>query len=135
MVVNGAVLPAPTWSLALIEQLGAARAAACGIARAYSEIGFHVVIDDFYDPYSRLQEYAAIDDLKPRRIMLMPERAVAKERSRARGVESAAFIEAGIDDVYALLPSAGALAEDGWAVLDTSDLTAEQTRDVILGSG
>ena len=134
MVVNGAVLPTQEWSPALIAQLGAARAAACGIARAYSGIGFHVVIDDFYDPHSRLEEYSAIDDLKPRRVILVPERAVAKDRSRARGLDAAAFIAAGIDEVYTLLPSAKALAADGWAVLDTSDLTAEQTRDAILGS-
>ena len=134
MVVNGAVLPHETWSAALVEQLAAARASACGIARAYSAIGFDVVIDDFYDPHSRLEEYAAIDDLRPRRVILVPERAVAQERSRARDDAAAAFIAAGIDEVYALLPSAEALAADGWAVLDTSDLTAEQTRDVLLGS-
>jgi len=132
MVVNGATLPAQEWSPALIAQLGAARAAACGIARAYSGIGFHVVIDDFYDPYSRLQEYSAIDGLIPRRVILLPEHAVAKDRSRTRGVEAAEFIAAGIDEVYTLLPAVGALAEDGWRVLDTSALTAEQTREAIL---
>jgi predicted kinase len=133
MVVNGAVLPTGgEWSAALVEQLEAARASACAIAHAYAAIGFDVVIDDFYDPESRLVEYEALDDLGARRVLLRPNAAVARERSRDRGAEAAAFIAVGIEAVYAAMPPVAELEATGWLVLDTSEDRPEQTRDRIL---
>jgi predicted kinase len=133
MVVKGAVLPTgPDWSSALVEQLSAARESACGIARAYARRGFDVVIDDFYDPHSGLAEYDAIGDLGTRRAVLLPDPEVARTRSRDRGPEAAAFIAAGIDEVYALMPPTPDLVSAGWTVLDTSGDTPEETRDRLL---
>ena len=130
MVVNGAVLPSEQgWSAELVEQLAAARTAACAIAIAYAAIGFDVVIDDFYDPQSRLAEYEGLDAC---RILLMPDRDIAVSRSSERSPEAAAFIAAGITEVYALMPSKADLGAAGWHVLDTSGETAAQTRDRIL---
>lgn len=134
MVVNGAVLPSEAeWSADLVEQLSAARASACAIANAYVSIGFDVVIDDFYDPQSRLAEYDALASLDPRRVLLLPDREVAISRSNDRSPEAAEFIAAGIAEVYGLMPTATELSADGWLVMDTSRETAQQTCDRILG--
>ena len=90
------------------------------------------MIDDFYDPFSRLTEYDALTDLRMNRILLLPTAEVARARNRARG-EGGDFIDGGIDHVYGTMPARGELADAGWTVMDTSDLTAEQTRDRALG--
>lgn len=130
MVVSGAVLPGPEWSDALVRQLSASRQSACAIARAYDAIGFDVVIDDFWDP-GHLADYALIDDLRPRRIVLLPPREVALARNAGRG-RGGDFIEEGIAEVYAYLPPADAMAAAGWTVLDNDGEPAAATRDRIL---
>ena len=130
MVVRGGVLPGPDWSAELVQQLGASRRSACGIARAYAEIGFDVVIDDFWEP-SRLLEYEAIDDLGLRRFVLLPAREVAEARNVARG-HGVDFIAQGIAAVYDHIPSIDDLTAAGWTVLDNGQERAELTRDRIL---
>ena len=132
MVVTGVALPGPDWSADLVAQLAAARESACGIAAAYDRIGFDVVIDDFYDANSHLAEYDVLAGMDVRRFLLLPRREVARARNQERG-DSDGYIDEGIDDVYRSLPSGSALAAAGWQVVDTSDLTAEQTRDRLLG--
>jgi predicted kinase len=132
MVVTGRVLPGPDWSPELVGQLAAARESACGIARAYDRIGFDVVMDDFYDPFSHLAEYDVLTDLRVQRILLLPSADVARERNRARGA-GGDFIDGGIDHVYRTMPAAEELAAAGWTIVDTSDLTAEQARDRVHG--
>ncbi|MCX6433190.1 MAG: AAA family ATPase [Actinobacteria bacterium] len=133
MVVNGAVLPSEAeWSADLVEQLVAARGSACAIANAYAAIGFDVVIDDFYDPQSRLSEYDGLAGLDPRRVLLLPDRDVAVSRSNDRSPEAAEFIAAGIAEVYELMPTEAELATAGWLVMDTSRETPQQTCDRIL---
>jgi predicted kinase len=132
MVVTGMVLPGPDWSSELVAQVAAARESACAVARAYDRIGFDVVIDDFYDAFTGLAEYDAIADLDVRRFLLLPRPEVARARNRARG-GGGAYIDEGIDDVYRTMPSAEELTAAGWTVVDTSELTAEQTRDRLLG--
>lgn len=133
MVVSGMVLPGPDWSAELVAQLAAARESACGIAEAYDRIGFDVVIDDFYDASSGLTEYEGLTGPDVRRFVLLPRVEVARERNRGRS-SGGAFIDAGIDDVYRSLPSEADLTAAGWLVVDTSELTADQARDRLLGS-
>ena len=93
----------------------------------------HVVIDDFFDPHSRLVEYAALDGLAVRRCLLLPTPDAARERSRLRG-DDAGYIDAGIAHTYAQLPAAPELSLAGWDVIDTTDLTPEQTCARAMGS-
>lgn len=109
-----------------MQQLAAARESACAIAHAYDGIGFEVVIDDFFDPHSRLAEYAALDGLDVRRCLLLPTPDAARERSRLRG-DDAGYIDAGITHSYSQLPAAHDLVLAGWDVIDTTGLTPEQT--------
>ena len=132
MVVNGRVLPGIEWPASLVQQLAAARESACAIAHAYDGIGFDVVIDDFFDPHSRLAEYAALDGLDVRRCLLLPTPDAARERSRLRG-DDAGYIDAGIAHTYARLPAAHDLALAGWDVIDTTELTPEQSCAQAMG--
>lgn len=134
MVVNGAVLPGIEWPAALVAQLAAARQSACAIAHAYDAIGFDIVIDDFFDPHSRLVEYAPLEGLDVRRCLLLPTADAARARNRSRG-DGVEYIDAGIALTYGLLPSVEELMQAGWRVVDTTGLTAEQTRDGLLGPG
>jgi hypothetical protein len=131
MVVSGAVLPSAEWPGQLVEQLVAAREAASGIARAYTRIGFDVVIDDFLDPFTLLSEYDSLADLAPTRVALVPTADVARERNLGRGT-GVDFIDEGIDHFYGLLPDACDLDARGWTVLDTSTEGPEATRDRVL---
>jgi hypothetical protein len=63
MVVSGIVHPDDDWDAALIEQLKIARKTATQMAIDYSRAGFDVVIDDFWDPNSRLAEYEGLSEL------------------------------------------------------------------------
>lgn len=130
-VVSGRVLPSAEWSPALVDQLAAARESACGLARAYARIGFDVVIDDFLDPHSLLDEYDPLADLAPVRVLLLPGLDTAKARNRARsgGVD---YIDAGIDLTYAALPDIEDLRTRGWTVLDNGSEDPASTRDRVL---
>ena len=130
-VVSGAVLPSADWPPALVEQLAAAREAACGLARAYARIGFDVVIDDFLDPHSLLREYDAISDLEPVRVLLLPPAETARSRNRSRS-DDTGYIDAGIDLTYAALPDVEDLRGLGWTLLDNGNEGPESTRDRVL---
>lgn len=131
MVVTGMELPGPEWTPELVDQLSAARRSAVGVARAYQDIDFDVVIDDFFDPHSLLVEYEALVDLDPVRVLLLPDSRVARERNRERGT-GGAYIDEGIAYVYERLPPADALRDRGWHLLDTGNEEPSQTRDRIL---
>jgi hypothetical protein len=132
MVVNGGVLPDAEWSPSLVSQLGAARRSACALAHAYDAIGFDVVIDDFFDPHSQLAEYSALDGLEVHRWLLLPAAEEARARNRQRG-EGAEYIDQGIALTYDRIPTARELTAAGWRVVDTTELTPELTRDLLLG--
>ena len=90
MVVAGLALPAAEWGVELARQVALARDTAAGMALAYREAGFAVVIDDFWDP-NRLTEYQSLFDrpgVWP--VLLWPERAEAHRRNLARSGDSPA---------------------------------------------
>jgi predicted kinase len=131
MVVAGGVNPGASWSPALVEQLALARATAVEMAQRYRGAGFAVVIDDFWDPVSRLAEYASImDAASGRRVILYPAQAKVHTQALARAgsAEAAAYLDEGIRAVYAdLQRAAPALAASGWLLLDTTSETVATT--------
>ncbi len=135
MVVSGLTHPG-RWTEALVEQLALARASACHMARSYSAAGFGVVVDDFWDPHSGLSEYQPLfDDLPVRKVLLYPGRDIALARSlkRSGGGAEHTYISAGIDSVYdSLAETLPQLKQQDWRVLDTSDLTVDETVARIL---
>ncbi len=136
MVVSGLQYPAEEWSAALIEQLRLARETAVRMAMNYGEAGFDVVIDDFWDPVSRLAEYDSLWGLPgTARVLLFPSQEAAEARNLQRsGAEQATdYIAAGIRLVYSSLrPEVEKLRGEGWWVLDTTDASIDDTVNCIL---
>jgi len=136
MVVSGVQHPAREWSAELVEQLSAARESVCAMAMRYQPVGFTVVIDDFYDPQSRMSEYdALLAHPQTHRILLYPHKAAALERNlkRSGATEFSHYIAAGIHSVYGYLETTmDELREQGWIVIDSTTQSVEQTVDKIL---
>lgn len=130
MVVSGLVYPGADWSPGLVEQLQLARGVAVEMALRYRRAGFVVTLDDFWDSYSRLQEYQTLEQVPGfHKILLYPNRQAAESRNQQRAGpgEGNAYIDAGIRTVYAQLErEVGSLEREGWILLDTSqkDLAA-----------
>jgi len=137
-VVSGRVLPGPDWSDDLVQQLRAARATAVFIARTYRDLGFAVVIDDFWDPHSRLVEYAELAaEPDVHRIALLPPVSAAHARNlhRSGGTTPDPYIGAAIDATHdATIAAAGDLARSGWTVIDNADLSVKATVAAIMTS-
>lgn len=136
MVVTGRAYPGSIWSPELVEQLRLARESTAQMAINYSNAGFAVAIDDFWDSNSRLTEYQAVyQDSRTYKILLYPSQLTAQERNQKRagaGNENA-YIAAGIQAVYEHLQSTVPdLQQQGWIVIDTSDQDVETTVKSIL---
>jgi len=137
MVVSGLVYPGADWSAALVEQLSLARKTAVQMAIDYSRAGFDVVIDDFWDPLSRLAEYDDLWELPgATRVLLFPSQEAAEARNLKRsGAEQATgYIAEGIRLVYSSLsPEIEGLRGAGWQIVDTTDTSIDGAVDLILG--
>ena len=133
MVVAGISLPGPDWGDELRRQVRVARDAAVRLALAHAAAGFAVVIDDFWDPL----ELAEYRDLLARpgthAVLVHPDQAEARRRNAARSPgEAGVYVDRAIPLVYGMLaPVIGCLADEGWLVLDTTDLSVAEVVDTI----
>ncbi len=133
MVVAGIEYPGEIWTDGLKQQITLARGCAAHMALAYHDAGFAVVIDDFWDANHDF-DYQALHAL-PHRIVLYPSQSEAHRRNFQRSGDSPAraYIDEGIQQVYAQLnPVIQRLADAGWRILDTTDLSVEATVASIL---
>ena len=133
MVVSGLSLPGSNWSQELIEQLALARESAIKTAITYSKAGFVVVLDDFWEPNSRLIEYDTLKNIH--KILLFPSQQAAEERNQKRSglAEGSTYIAEGIRSVYeSLNASINELDQKGWIIMDTTDKTIEATVDLLF---
>jgi len=130
MVVSGVVLPSAEWNPELVQQISLARESAIHMARLYQKAGFAVVIDDFFDPH-RLREYQDfLHEPRINRFVLFPKQDAAHARNaqRAGNDLGRGYIDQGIHEVYQQLNlMIDDLRGDGWIVLDTTDLSIEET--------
>jgi len=137
MVVSGLVLPAMEWRAELVEQVRLARESAIFMAQGYQRADFAVVIDDFFDP-NRLSEYQAlVDEPEVYKVVLYPDQQVAHARNLQRSGQDPAreYIDEGIRIVYQQLETEIAtLRQNGWIILDTTNLSIEQTVLTILNN-
>ncbi len=137
MVHGGVVHPGPAWSADLIEQLDLARKTAADMALRYHSAGFLVAVDDFFDPYSGLGEYEALQSAGRdfHRVILMPHPDVAIARLRVRQPHSGMrdmmeeAIRALHEKITALEPT---LTAQGWHLIDTSTGAPGDHADHIL---
>ena len=140
MVVSGRVLPSPTWSQPLVEQIGLARRTAIASAIRYADAGFAVVIDDFWDPPGLVEYDEVPADRSFHRVLLRPDREEALRRNFGRHGDDPmrAYLDDGVHHVYDLLetPVAQARLDQGdWLVLDTTQLPVDTAVDRILAHG
>ena len=136
MVVSGLLLPGPVWSEGLTEQVMLARAGVTQMALNYCKAGFVVVIDDFWDTNSHLQEYDnLILEANFHKILLLPSQQAAEERNikRAGSGGGNPYIADGIRVVYEQIRNDFPEGKrSGWMVVDTTDKTADETVAHIL---
>lgn len=135
MVVSGRLLPGPEWSDELAQQIALARQSAAETALKYHRAGYGVVIDDFWDA-EHLNDYQVLlGQPNFSKVVLYPRQDAAHQRNRQRseGSPEQSYIDEGIQIVYRQLnASAARLAEDGWVVVDTTDLGVDETVAAIL---
>ena len=119
--------PAP----AMREQLDLARRSAAFIAEAYSAEGFAVVIDDVIGSLAS-EAYTPLLARGVRRVLLLPSLDVALARNRARTNKS--FNTRTLDPVTRDLHRyfSESVNSAGWIVIDTSDLSVEDTVDRMI---
>lgn len=133
-VVSGIAHPVPTWTDETTRQFRLARHAACGMARLYAHEGFAVALDDVvFARDARTMYEPHLGGLRLVRVLLLPSVDVALARNAAR--TSKAFDTTVLAEPIRqlrdeLAAQGGALA--GWLVLDTSNLTVDETVEQIL---
>jgi len=136
MVLGGVIHPRPNWMPELTQQLKLARQTATDMALRYQEADFLVAIDDFWDPYSQLQEYAALinrSNILP--IILKPTLSTVLARNHARQPPSEFrdHMDDGIRMVHADMDKQEPILKaQGWLMLDTSNDTIEESVTQIL---
>lgn len=135
MVISGLLLPAAHWSEELAQQVSLARKSVVQTAFNYHEAGYAVVIDDFWD-YEHLSDYQALfEHPSLHRVVLFPSQNTAHRRNLQRSGASPAraYIDEGIQIVYQQLQSVGQqLLQQGWVVVNSTSLSAEETVAAIL---
>jgi chloramphenicol 3-O-phosphotransferase len=132
MVVSGMVHPVPTWTDAAAAQFALARANAVQMALRYSAAGYAVAIDDVLLSYDFDADYAPhFQGQQPQRVLLLPRLEVALQRNASRTNKDfhPDTLVGVITHLHAQYSSMNAC---GWQVLDSSDMTVEETVDAIL---
>ena len=116
-----------------VRQFELARQASVYHAQLYAEAGFEVALDDVIWPQGAQFYLDALHGLKVRRVFLSPglDTALARNAARTKKSYDTANLIPMIHGLYPLMPVAGYEAE-GWTVLDTAELTVEQTVDALL---
>lgn len=133
LVVSGLAPPSLTGDPEATRQFRLAREAARFHARLYAEAGFAVALDDVLWPTDLPMLRVAWDGLDVRPVLLAPTLAVTHGRNAARVGKpfDTTMLVPMIDALHPGLQTADFWAA-GWHVIDTSDLTVEQTADALL---
>ena len=113
-----------------LDQLRLARESAARMALSYSDSGFAVAIDDFWHVEMRDGDYSPVIGNQLQRILLLPNLEVTINRLKARDGRTDHFEQA-ICFVYHAIETRPELLT-GWHVVDSSNLTIEETVDRIL---
>jgi predicted kinase len=134
MVVSGYRLPGPDWSDELVRQIRLAREAAMRMALDHAAAGFAVVLDDFWDPLGLAEYRTFLEGRGTHKVVLYPTADEARRRNRARsGDRDGSYIDEAISVAQQILaPVVEHLPQEGWLVLDTTDLDVEASVAAIL---
>lgn len=135
MVVSGLQFPSPDWSDELVQQIRLARSNVSHMARSYQQAGYAVVIDDFWDFNLNSDYEAVLAQGIIHKVLLYPNQEAAHGRNlkRAGNTPERSYIDEGIQLVYGRIKSAmSQLQEENWLILDTTELTVENSVSAIL---
>jgi shikimate kinase len=129
LVVSGIAHPVLEWTDETTRQFRLARENAAFIAQNYAREGFVVALDDVIVPPE--DSFAA---LEPHSVLLRAslETLLSRSATRTNKTFDPSFLEPTIRHLHAELEVVPASALEGWFVLDSSELTLEQTVDRIL---
>lgn len=131
-VVNGMAVPGSEWSDEATSQFQLARTTAMQMANLYADNGFDVLIDDvcvppfFADQYAELFSTACCS-----KILLMPSaEAIADRLKKRQAPWDKFFLEGNTAEwMYSYLEP---MSKVGWIVIDSSNLTIEETTEEVL---
>lgn len=135
MVKNGYVSPGAPPSEEQWLQLNLARQTAAEMATRYADGGFFVTIDDVVTESDIAVYRAHFGTRVIRWILLAPSLECALRRNSARPLETSngsAAARSTLDAMIRRLHPAMSANREGWIVVDSSDLSAEQTVDAVL---
>ena len=135
MVISGLLLPQARWSDELAQQVALARTSVVQMALNYHAAGFVVVIDDFWDADHLADYQTLLDHPNFHKIVLYPGQDTAHQRNLQRSGASPVrgYIDEGIQIVYRQLRAvAPQLTRQGWVVVDSTALSADETVAAIL---
>jgi adenylylsulfate kinase-like enzyme len=114
------------------RQLRLAREAASVMARMYSDEGFAVAIDDFWLGENPDEDYNRKISRRVTRVLLLPKLETTLKRLYARNPDEGSFKLILESAVRSLQTGIETHPKTGWLVIDSSDLSVEQTVDLIL---
>jgi predicted kinase len=130
MMVSGRSPPERGWSDEALQEFRRARAAAINMARLYASQGIEVIIDDVCVPAEFVDHYAPLfADPGARRILLHPSAATMIQRMERRRNPWDELLITKVPDLQEQLAR---MPKEGWAVIDPSDWTIEQTVAAVL---
>ncbi|WP_158263729.1 AAA family ATPase [Deinococcus arcticus] len=134
LVVSGLAQPALDHPPEAVRQFALARTAAAHHARLYAEAGFAVAIDDVLWPtdVAPMAAHWAGLDVRPVRLYTTLEVAHFRNRTRTNKTYDTRVLAPLIDGLYGQMPPQS-FREAGWAVVDSTHLTLEQTVEAVLG--
>lgn len=133
-VVSGFVLPDFAWPADVDEQFRLARETAADMAHRYAAAGFTVAVDDCLGPQQEptidTGHYGGlVEDPAVVRVLLRPSLEVVLERNGSRGNALADFLA---EAIPVLVDVQDRDLRAGWTIIDTSELTVDETVERIL---
>jgi adenylylsulfate kinase-like enzyme len=114
------------------RQLRLARESASVMARMYSDDGFAVAIDDFWLGENPDEDYNRKISRRITRVLLLPKLETTLQRLYARNPDEGSFKQILERAIRSLQAGIQGHPKMGWLVIDSSDLSVEQTVDLIL---
>ncbi len=128
LVVSGTAHPSLQPNPEVTRQFSLARQVAFGAAHLYAREGFAVALDDVLWPHDPDTFLGVAAQLPVTRVLLRPslEAALRRNRERTHKPFDTATLAPIIEGLHAGM-SPAAFKAAGWRVLDSSDLTLEET--------
>jgi 2-phosphoglycerate kinase len=133
-VVSGRADPVPAWTDETTRQFLLARRSVAQVVLNYVEAGFAAAIDDIIFPDETLELFE-----KPFvgqtffKVLILPAREVMQQRNATRTNKTfdTSILETTIDNLHQVM-SSDQFSKEGWIVIDSSQMSLEQTVDEIL---